>query len=257
MKQQRTSIIWKIPKTVLEDIVKKSSSISSILREIGYPADKGGNFKTLYKRLKEDQIDYSHIPLGQNANRVIYRGGVKRFSLEKIMVKDSTFDRGNLKKRLIEENIIPYLCQMCGMKPEWQSKKLVLVLDHINGVCNDHRKENLRFLCPNCNSQTDTFCGKHKRTIKPKFCIDCGKPISRCKKTQRCQSCAAKFHNIPYKRFDVTKEKLIELVRTKPMTQLGKMFGVSDTAVKKRCKSMGIEIPPMRGYWRKLETGNF
>jgi hypothetical protein len=45
----------------------------------------------------------------------------------------------------------------------WQSKTLTLVLDHINGVNNDNRLKNLRFLCPNCNSQTKTFSLGHRR----------------------------------------------------------------------------------------------
>jgi hypothetical protein len=45
--------------------------------------------------------------------------------------------------------------------PNWNNKGLVLQLDHINGVHNDNRVENLRILCPNCHSQTDTFCAKN------------------------------------------------------------------------------------------------
>jgi hypothetical protein len=46
----------------------------------------------------------------------------------------------------------------CGQGPEWNGKTLVLQLDHENGDCTDNRLENLRFLCPNCHSQTETFC---------------------------------------------------------------------------------------------------
>lgn len=50
----------------------------------------------------------------------------------------------------------------CGNIGEWQGQKLVLQLDHINGKNNDHRIENLRFLCPNCHSITETYAGKNK-----------------------------------------------------------------------------------------------
>lgn len=36
-------------------------------------------------------------------------------------------------------------------------------LDHINGIPNDNRKVNLRFICPNCDSQLDTYCGKNTK----------------------------------------------------------------------------------------------
>ena len=52
-----------------------------------------------------------------------------------------------------------YKCEICGIS-EWQGKELSLQLDHINGINNDNRIENLRLLCPNCHSQTETFSGR-------------------------------------------------------------------------------------------------
>lgn len=80
------------------------------------------------------------------------------------MVEDSSYQNTTkLKERIIAANIIPYECAICGNKGEWQGQKLVLQLDHINGKHFDHRKENLRFLCPNCHSQTHTFSGRNKK----------------------------------------------------------------------------------------------
>ena len=67
------------------------------------------------------------------------------------------------------EGLIPYYCSVCKIEPMWQSKSLTLVLDHINGSNNDNRLENLRFVCPNCDSQLPTFKSKnivHKRSRK-------------------------------------------------------------------------------------------
>ena len=49
-----------------------------------------------------------------------------------------------------------YECAYCGVN-DWRGRKLVLPVDHVNGNWRDNRKENLRFLCPNCHSQTSTF----------------------------------------------------------------------------------------------------
>ncbi len=64
------------------------------------------------------------------------------------------------KKKLIREGFIPYQCLECGIA-EWLGKKLVLQIDHINGIKDDWRIENLRMLCPNCHSQTPTYGGRN------------------------------------------------------------------------------------------------
>ena len=68
-----------------------------------------------------------------------------------------------VKKVVLREGLIPYMCERCHNEGTWGGEPLVLRLDHKNGIRNDHRIENLRFLCPNCDSQTSTFCGRNKR----------------------------------------------------------------------------------------------
>ena len=66
-----------------------------------------------------------------------------------------------MKTQLIKHNIIDYKCSECGNTGFWNNKPLSLDLDHINGINTDDRLENLRFLCPNCHRQTETFAGKN------------------------------------------------------------------------------------------------
>src|SRR5207253_7971965 len=83
--------------------------------------------------------------------------------LSEILVERSTYmDRLRLKRRLVAAGLMPYACAACGIS-EWLDQTLILQLDHVNGVGDDNRIENLRLLCPNCHSQTSTYCGRNVR----------------------------------------------------------------------------------------------
>jgi 5-methylcytosine-specific restriction endonuclease McrA len=69
-------------------------------------------------------------------------------------------DRKHVKTRLVREGLLKNSCQSCGLA-SWHGKPLNMHLDHINGVKNDNRLENLRMLCPNCHSQTPTYGGRN------------------------------------------------------------------------------------------------
>lgn len=76
-----------------------------------------------------------------------------------VFCENSVVCRGYVKKILIQEGH-GKRCEICNLDT-WLEKPLILHLDHINGDSNDNRKENLRFICPNCHSQTSTYCGKN------------------------------------------------------------------------------------------------
>lgn len=74
--------------------------------------------------------------------------------------KHPTYSTDKLKKRLLKEKILDEKCTFCGISNVWNDRPLILQLDHINGDGRDHRLENLRILCPNCHSQTETWCNR-------------------------------------------------------------------------------------------------
>jgi 5-methylcytosine-specific restriction endonuclease McrA len=98
---------------------------------------------------------------GKHFEGLVAFNNSRRFPDEKVYVIESSFPRHRLKERLIKENKIPYSCQECGNNGEHNGKQLVLQLDHINGINNDNRISNLRFLCPNCHTQQDTYAAKN------------------------------------------------------------------------------------------------
>ena len=70
--------------------------------------------------------------------------------------------RTHIKLRLLRAGLLQNRCEQCGLS-EWQGKPLSVYIDHINGVRGDNRLENLRMLCPNCHSQTETYSGRNLR----------------------------------------------------------------------------------------------
>lgn len=93
-----------------------------------------------------------------------------RLTNEDVFVVNSTYARHHIKRRIIEQQLVPYVCAECDNDGNHNGKPLVLQLDHINGVNDDNRLENLRFLCPNCHSQEDTYAAKNRKNAarKPK-----------------------------------------------------------------------------------------
>jgi Zn finger protein HypA/HybF involved in hydrogenase expression len=222
MKKERKkrSRVWSVSSVEFKDLVKKSSTISQILKHFGL-ANKGGNHNTVKRRIKHENIDISHITLGKGCNK-----GKKltpRKSDVEFFCENSTTNRNHIKQRIIRNNLIKYECSECGLGEIWNGKKIVLQLEHKNGISNDNRLENLTFLCPNCHSQTDTFSGRRNNKVA-KIKKGKGGPKPWLRRVER-----------------PTKEKLEELVEKYPMTKIGKMYDVSDNAVRKWIKYYNSE----------------
>ncbi len=222
MKKRRT--IWDISDDDFRRIIEESNFYSDVLRQCGCK-----NYGSIKNRIEKQNLDISHFL------RFRSMPNKSKIPLHKITVINSNYSTYDLKRRLIEELGWEYNCAFCDIGGIYNGKPLKLQLDHINGVNNDHRLDNLRLLCPNCHSQTSTFSGRNCKPVPKTKCADCEEPISNgaircvyCENVRRAtKSKMRKVLNRPsLKQLEQDLEEL-------PYTKVGEKYCVSDNCIRK------------------------
>lgn len=225
--------LYSVPDELFIQLIHNSSSIKDVCQKLGY-TNVGGGVNELFKqRCQELSIDWQHA---FNAIRHTPR----KLTVEQVFCKNSTVTQTTLREWYKKGQYTEYCCAICGIS-KWNNQPLSLRLDHIDGDKNNNILYNLRWLCPNCDSQQDTYCGRNiKYKNPPNFCIDCGKPITsqKSKKVQRCAECAA-IHRRKVKDRP-NKEDLYRQLCQSSFVAVGKRYGVTDNAVRKWCRLYGI-----------------
>lgn len=245
---KHSSIITTLSKDKLEELIKNSNSVSDIIRHFGLECD-GANFRQLYKRAEKEnlthEIEKLKVRSKENHKVWLLENCLTKEEFEKFLILESNKKSAWLKIKLVKFDLLSNKCSECNLEEIWNGKKISLQLDHINGNRHDNRIENLRILCPNCHSQTDTYAGKRHK-IKTN-CQECGKICN--KAALHCLDCSSKLKaikNIETRKFEVSKEELLKLLETMPMTKIGKMFGVTDNSIRKRCLFLDIQLKPKK-----------
>lgn len=102
----------------------------------------GGNHALLRKYVDEVwKISTGHFDPGAAAIRNLHSSAKP---LSEILIRGSTYSRGKVKQRLFETGLKERTCEMCGQDENWHGRRMSLILDHINGVPDDNRIENLQ-----------------------------------------------------------------------------------------------------------------
>lgn len=220
-------------------LVSSKSTVADVLRYFSLHVG-AGNYKTFYKRVKEENIDISHFDTKESSLTTLKRAATP---LDQILVENSLVNRNHLKERLIKEGLLKNQCYICGQLPEWNGKPLVLQMDHINGISNDNRLENLRILCPHCHSQTSNFSGKNSSMSKKHKCLDCPTIISG--NFERCINCSNKQRSLLLKDKNTkinwpTTDLILDMIKNNGYVGTGKLLGVSDNTIRKRIKNYPI-----------------
>lgn len=266
----------------LIEAVKQSRSIRQVLIKLSLNAT-GQNYRAVPKKIKELNLDSSHFTGMGWAKGTTNNGTGRKRTLTELLRIGSGRLGVNVKKRLIREGILKEECCMCKILMwgvEDKKTKLALHLDHINGINEDNRLENLRLLCPNCHSLTPTYAGKNKKSAVQKkaelptpetlkfmieatsinntaLLIGCSKTALEKKLKQSknfcscgkekffnaalCRSCQGIKLNKPKINWPSEKE-LIQMIKNSSYLTVGKKLGVSDNAIRKRLKNRGYNL---------------
>lgn len=118
------------------------------------------NFKRMQKLCKANNIDYAHF--AEMLNKT-FRRNKKQWLHEEVYCEKSEFPRSSLRRRILADELMPYRCGSCGNDGQWMGIDLTLEVEHINGINDDNRTSNLKWLCPNCHSQTPTYRNSKNR----------------------------------------------------------------------------------------------
>lgn len=152
----------------LASVAARCTSLAGVLKALGI-ADNGAARSRVRRSLEAHRIDTGHF-VGQGHFRGV--ASPRRRSAEQILRKHepgSGRARTRMLRRALDDLGVPHVCAECGVGDTWQGLRLVLEVDHVNGDRLDNRRENLRYLCPCCHSQTNTFAQRSPSTVSARF----------------------------------------------------------------------------------------
>lgn len=149
------------------------SNIKNVARRIGIelPTRRSINPNETFNRVHKQCLNCGKDLISYNGSYGKYcdikcqSEHTHKLAYQKILEGDSSIMRANYSPKPFKNDILSEqggVCAICGMKPVWNGKELVFIIDHIDGHASNNKRDNLRCICPNCDSQLDTYKSKNK-----------------------------------------------------------------------------------------------
>lgn len=246
--------------------LEDAKSFQSFIEGLGYSTGRSQNVRrVVIERLESAEIDYKEY-LSSSPNMT---DRFKRIPDDEYYVKGDIFRGNHLARRVRRDNKIEYCCSWCDVKDMWNGKEIVLHLDHIDGDNCNNDIENLRWLCPNCHSQTDTYTNRNGsiEVVKQKSVFG---PLLEAKGLEKhdvsnCLYCNTSFFNssnssnkycnqqcyrkhLSEKSNRPSKEELYDMLLNSSFVSIGRRFNVTDNTIRNWCKA--YDIPHKAKYYR-------
>lgn len=215
-------------KDLIEKYVKESVCFTELFKKMGL-TNETKNYTVVKRLLNSLNINFNHFDGEKYRIDKLKNCLLPKKTLDDVLVEHSTYNRTDLKRRLYKAGLKKHECELCGQGEEWKGKKMGLILDHINGISNDNRLENLRIVCPNCNATLDTHCGKNKKKKLKEFVekVDLRKVMT----TKRAESYLKKRKTVR-----PNNETLLNDISELGYSGTGRKYGVSDNSIRKWLK---------------------
>lgn len=206
--------------TIVDKIRENAVNCRNMLdlcNKIGIKNIGGNTYREIKRIAAENNIDLKFTFKKQWNNKNNFKG--KKF--DEILIEHSPIKNNNhLKEKLLKSGLKERRCENpeCGLT-EWHGKQIPLQLHHINGIRDDNRLENLQILCPNCHALTDNFGGKNANRSEYQRKKEINNKLVRC---------------------PIERDLLEILIYEKSFAEIGRMYNVSDTAIRKWCKKYNL-----------------